>query len=60
MLIKITLRRFICLNKRNKQTLLSFDYLTQILAEDFLEELLFLATALLFLAALGVSPGNLI
>ncbi|RNA10808.1 hypothetical protein BpHYR1_044177 [Brachionus plicatilis] len=52
MLIKITLRRFICLNKRNKQTLLSFDSLTQILVEDSLEELLFLATALLFLAAL--------
>ncbi|RNA21857.1 hypothetical protein BpHYR1_010193, partial [Brachionus plicatilis] len=43
-------RRLICLNKKNKQTLLSFDSLPQILVEDSLEELLFLATALLFLA----------
>ncbi|RNA18274.1 hypothetical protein BpHYR1_000562 [Brachionus plicatilis] len=48
---------FVLIKKINK---LSFGSLTQILVEDSLEELLFLATALLFLAALGVSPGNLI
>ncbi|RNA08971.1 hypothetical protein BpHYR1_018154 [Brachionus plicatilis] len=53
-------RRFICINKIINKLFSHLISLTQILVEDSLEELLFLATALLFLAALGVSPSNLI